>query len=158
MPTRGHLHRPSGQRATAATCLLSSFVACLPQRVPWCQLTGERQGGGLHVFHCSPRRPEEAPSRKVGWAGIRGSEPVASVKNRPALSLGAKGRGAQGESQDAFMAQARVLELLWPFFCSVLKTSWQSQYNHPRCGSSGSSGSETPGLEPRSLPGLTQRA
>lgn len=41
---------------------------------------------------------------------------MASVKNRPALSLGAKGRGAQGESQDAFMAQARVLELLWPFF------------------------------------------
>ena len=141
MLMRGHLHRPRGQRATAAIRLLSPFVVCLPQRVPWCQLTGEWQGGGLHVFHCSPQRPEEAPSRKVGWAGIRGSEPVASVKNRPALSLGAKGRDAQGESQDAFMAQAHVLELSWPFFfCSVLKTSWQSQYNHLRCGSSGSSG------------------
>ena len=41
---------------------------------------------------------------------------MASVKNRPALSLGAKGRDAQGESQDAFMAQAHVLELSWPFF------------------------------------------
>lgn len=131
----GHLHRPSDQRVTAATHLLSPFVACLPQEAPWCQLTGEWQGRGLRVFHCSPRRPEEAPSRRVGWAGIRGAEPVASVKSRPALSLGAKGRGAQRESQDAVMGQARVLELLWPFFCSVLKTSWQSQCNHLRCGS-----------------------
>ena len=121
MLARGHLHRPRGQRVTAATRLLSPVVVCLPQRVPWRQLTGTA-GRGSPSLLCSPRRPEEAPSRKLGWAGTRGSEPVASVENRPALSLGAKGRGAQGESQGAFMAQAHVLELLWPFFFFLLSS------------------------------------
>ena len=50
---------------------------------------------------------------------------------KPSCSvLRSKEGGAQWESQDAVMGQAHMLALLWPFFCSVLKTSWQGQHSH----------------------------
>ncbi|KAJ8786180.1 hypothetical protein J1605_006400 [Eschrichtius robustus] len=103
-PRGGGAWGPSLERRVYFPC--SRFAARLPLGL-WCQRTREQRAGALHVFRCSPWKPWEARSQRAGWVGIKGLGPVASVKNGPALPLGAKGGVPKGTHKTPSVRQAQ---------------------------------------------------